>query len=65
MFLKLHFETYKTHVLRDFVDNFNVDFKTIANDILKEYEKIEITQNNQKYYRNKYVDRLSFALVNY
>jgi SNF2 family DNA or RNA helicase len=37
MFLKVHFETYKTHVLRDFVDNFSATFEQIANDILKEY----------------------------
>lgn len=27
MFLKLHFEIYRTHVLRDFVDNFKATFE--------------------------------------
>ena len=40
MFLKLHFETYKTHILRDFVDNFKIKFEEIAEDILNEYHKI-------------------------
>lgn len=35
MFLKVHFETYKTHILRDFVDNYSARFEAIADDILK------------------------------
>ena len=43
MFLKVHFQTYQTHILRDFVDNFSATFEEIANDILKQYSEIEIT----------------------
>ena len=65
MFLKVHFETFKIHVLRDFVDNFKVNFEEIAEDILNEYDKIEITPENERYYKNRYVDRLSFAKINF
>lgn len=65
MFLKVHFETYKTHVLRDFVDNFSATFEQIANDILKEYSQLEINPDNERFYKHKYIDRFNFAKVNY
>lgn len=46
MFLKSHFETYKTHILRDFVDNFSATFVHVANDILSEYAKLDINSDN-------------------
>lgn len=65
MFLKVHFETYKTHILRDFVDNFKTKFEEIADDILKEYAKLNINEDNERYYKHKYIDRLSFAEINF
>ena len=46
MFLKLHFETYKTHVLKDFVDDFKANFEEIAEDIVSQYNKVLITEDN-------------------
>jgi hypothetical protein len=43
MFLKLHFETYKIHVLKDFVSKFKAKFQEIAEDILSQYDKEIIT----------------------
>jgi SNF2 family DNA or RNA helicase len=65
MFLKLHFETYKTHILKDFVDNFKANFEQIAEDILCGYAALKITPDNQLYYKNKFADRLAFAKINY
>lgn len=47
------------------MDNFVVEFTEIANDILQEYDKIELNEDNELYYRHIYIDRLEFAKVNY
>lgn len=65
MFLKVHFETYKTHVLKDFVDNFKANFEQIAEDILRKYSETKITKDNDEYYKHKFADRLFFAKINY
>ena len=65
MFLKLHFETYKIHVLKDFVEDFKGTYEQVAEDILKSYASLNINEHNQEYYRYKYADRLFFAKINF
>jgi hypothetical protein len=52
-------------VLRDFVDNYSAQFEEIADDILKHYSKIHINEDNERYYKHQYIDRLAFAKVNF
>lgn len=65
MFLKLHFETYRIHHLKDFVDGFKANYEQIAEDILRRYAETRITKDNEEYYKYKYADRLFFAKINY
>ena len=65
MFLKLHFQTYKTHILSDFADDFKADFQQISEDILSQYSKLIITEDNEIYYKHKIADRLFFAKINF
>ena len=65
MFLKLHFETFKTHLLKDFVEDTRGSFEQVAEDILKSYAQLSITPFNEQYYKHKFSDRLFFAKINY
>lgn len=65
MFLKLHFQTYKTHILKDFEIDFKGSYEQIAEDILKAYGSIQINEYNELYYKHKFADRLFFAKINF
>jgi len=65
MFLKVHFETYKTHILKDFIEDFKGNYELIAEDILRGYQQLDITEYNSEYYQHTFADRLFFAKINF
>lgn len=47
------------------MDDFGANFEEIAEDIISQYNKVLITEDNEIYYRHKIADRLFFAKINF